>query len=202
MGLCTFGAWRAATASTPQAQTACHAGRRSICPRQDLLQVREELPPAVLGALVGLLLIRPEARLLHAQVGPPARWGESPGHHTLETKGAPCVGQRFVRFDGQDLTVDGAPVAAEIETVVHDRLEVVLHQPLLDQVWLRERAPDFFRRMRDVTLDNDGAGVGRRFGHWSILLSRSSRSSNRLCQKPAIWLVQSISGAKAPSCAL
>src|SRR5258708_8624169 len=49
----------------------------SICPRQELLQVRKELLPAVLGALVGLLLIRPEARLLHAQVGPRARRGES-----------------------------------------------------------------------------------------------------------------------------
>src|SRR6202030_880723 len=49
---------------------------------------------------------------------------------------------------------------------------------------------------------NDGERFGRGFAHWSILLSRSSRWSNRLCQKPAIWLVQSISGAKAPSCAL
>src|SRR5688572_9889727 len=38
--------------------------------------------------------------------------------------------------------------------------------------------------------------------HWSILFSKSSRSSKRLCQKPAISLVQSTSGAKAPSCAL
>src|SRR3984885_8534953 len=39
----------------------------SIHPRQYLLQVSKELPPSALGALVGLLLIRPEARLLHAQ---------------------------------------------------------------------------------------------------------------------------------------
>src|ERR1700732_5301623 len=174
----------------------------SIYPRQYLLQGRKELPPPALGALVGLLLTRPEARLLHAQAGPRARRGESPGDDTLETKGRPRVRQRFVRLDCQDLTVDGAPICAKIKAMVHDRLEVVLHEPLLDQVRLRERAPDLLRRKRYLPLDNDGTRLGRGFAHWSILLSRSSRWSNRLCQKPAIWLVQSISGAKPPSCAL
>src|SRR5262249_55277934 len=140
--------------------------------------------------------------MLHAQVSPRARRGESPSDDTLKTIGCPSVRQRFVRLDCQDLTVDSAPVCAKIETVVHDRLEVVFHQPLLDQVWLGERAPDLFRRKRDFSLDNDGKRFSRSIAHWSILLSRSSRWSNRLCQKPAIWLVQSISGAKAPSCAL
>src|SRR5262249_10551222 len=45
----------------------------SIYPRQELLYLCKELLPPVFGALVGLLLIRPEARLLHAQVGPRAR---------------------------------------------------------------------------------------------------------------------------------
>src|ERR1700736_2376733 len=174
----------------------------SIYPRQYLLQFRKELLPPVLGALVGLLLIRPEARLLHAQVGPLTRSCESPSDDTLETIGTPRVRHRFVRLDCQDLTVNSAPVCAKIETVAHDRLEVVLHEPLLDQVWLRERAPDLFRRKRYLPLDNDGERFGRSVGHWSILLSRSSSWSNRLCQKPAIWLVQSISSAKAPSCAL
>src|SRR6266436_269500 len=174
----------------------------SIYPRQYLLQGGKETLPPALGALVGLLLIRPEARLLHAQVGPHARRGESPSDDTLETIGRPRVRQRFVRLDGQDLTVDGAPVCAKIETVVDDRLEVVLHQPLLDQVWLRERAPDLFRRKGYLPFDNDKERFGRGIAHWSILLSKSSSWSNRLCQKPAIWLVQSISGAKAPSCAL
>src|ERR1700738_1775911 len=176
--------------------------RASVYPRQDLLQVCKELPPPVLGALVGLLLIRPEARLLHAQVGPRARSGESPSDDTLETIGPPRVRQRFVRLDGLDLAVNSAPVCAKIEAVAHDRLEVVLHEPLLDQVWLRERAPDLFRRKRYLPFDNDGEGFSRGFAHWSILLSRSSRWSNRLCQNLAIWFVQSISGAKAPSCAL
>src|SRR5216684_9404381 len=57
------------------------------------------------------------------------------------------------------------------------------------------------RRLLGRPFGNDGERVGRGFAHWSILLSRSSRWSNRLCQNPAIWLVQSISGAKAPSCA-
>src|SRR5450631_324405 len=174
----------------------------SVCPCQDLLQICKELLPPVFGALVGLLLIRPEARLLHAQAGPRARGGESPGDDTLETIGRPRVRQRLVRLDCQDLTVDSAPVCTKIETVVHDRLEVVLHEPLLDQVRLRERAPDLFRRIRYLAFDNDGERFGRGIAHRSILLSRSSSWSNRLCQKPAIWLVQSISGAKAPSCAL
>src|SRR5260221_13632136 len=148
---------------------------------QYLHQRREELLPPVLGARVGRLLIRPEARLLHAQLGPRARRGESPGDDPLETHCPPCVRQRFVRLDGQDLTADGAPVSAKIETVVHDRLEVVLHEPLLDQVWLRERAPDLFRRKSYLPFDNDGARFGRYIAHWSILFSKSSRSSNRLC---------------------
>src|SRR5262245_16453393 len=164
----------------------------SIYPRQDLLQVCKELLPPVLGALVGLLLIRPEARLLHAQVGPRGRGGESPSDDTLETIGRPRVRQRFVGLDCQDLTVDSAPVRAKIETVVHDRLEVVLHEPFFDQVRLCECTPDLLRRKRYLPFDNDGQRFGRWFVHWSILLSRSSRWSNRLCQNPAIWLVQLI----------
>src|ERR1700687_1494087 len=145
----------------------------SIYPRQDLLQGRKELLPPVFRALVGLLLIRPEARLLHAQMGPRARRSKSPSDDALETHCTPRVRQRFVRLDGHDLTVDGAPISAKIETMVHDRLEVVLHEPLLDQVWLRERAPDLFRRIRDLTFDNDGARFSRCFVHWSIILTRS-----------------------------
>src|SRR5271166_3917323 len=138
----------------------------SIYPRQYLLQGRKELLPPALGALVGLLLIRPEARLLHAQVRPRARRGESPSDDTLETIGRPRVRQHFVRLDCQDLTVDSAPVCAKIETVVDDRLEIVLHQPLLDQVRLRERAPDLFRRKRDFSFDSDGKCFGGGFAHW------------------------------------
>src|SRR5580700_5292116 len=176
--------------------------RASLRPRQDLLQGRKELRPSALGALVGLPLIRPEARLLHAQVGPLARSGESPSDDALETIGTPRVRHRFVRLDRQDLTVNNAPVCTKIETVAHDRLEVVLHEPLLDQVWLRERAPDLFRRKRYLTFDNDAERFGRSIGHWSILFSKSSRWSNRFCQNPAIWLVQSTRGASAPRCAL
>src|SRR3984893_11830834 len=171
----------------------------SIYPRQYLLQGRKELLPPALGALVGLRLVRPEAGLLHAQAGPRFRRGESPSDDTLETIGRPRVRQRFVRLDYQDLTLDNdvqvrLRIPAEIEAVTHDWREVVLHEPVLDQLWLRERAPDLFRRMRYLPFDDDGARFSRRIGHWSILLSRSSRSSNRLCQKAAIWLVQSIRG--------
>src|SRR4029077_7489718 len=112
----------------------------SIYPRQDLLQVGKEPWPPVLGALAGLPLIRPETRLLHAQVGPRFRRGESPSDDTLETMGRPRVRQRFVRLDDKDLTVDSAPVCAKIETLAHDRIKVFFREPLLDQVWLRERA--------------------------------------------------------------
>src|SRR5690349_6584241 len=89
----------------------CIARRISICPRQDLFQVREELLPPELGALVGLLLIRPEARLFHAQMCPRARGSEGPGDDTFETHRFPCVGQRLVRLDRQNLAVDSAPIA-------------------------------------------------------------------------------------------
>src|SRR6185312_14131238 len=105
--------------------------------------------------------------------------------------------------DGEDLAVQhAAPFAAKIEAVTDDRLEIVLHQPLLDQMRLRERAPELFRRMRKFQFDDDRARFGRGGDHWSILFSRSSRSSNRFCQNPVIRLVQSSSGARAPSCAL
>src|SRR4030088_3267642 len=140
----------------PPLKTSRSASRQtSICPRQGLLQVCKELLPPALGALVILLLIRPEARLLHAQVGPRARRGESPSDDTLETIGTPRVRQRFVRLDCHCLTVDSAPLCAKIQTVVHDRLEVVLHEPLLDQVRLRERAPNLFRRKRYLPFDDD-----------------------------------------------
>src|ERR1700723_3793098 len=143
----------------------------SIYPRQYLLKGRKELLPPVPGALVGLLLIRPEARLLHAQVSSRARRGESPGDDTFETIGCPRVRQRFVRLDCHYLTVDGAPARAKIEAVIHDGLEVVLHEPLLDQVWLRERTPDLFRRKRHLSFDNDRGRFGRSIVHWFILLS-------------------------------
>src|SRR5258707_156069 len=151
--------------------------RASLYPRQDLLQVCKELLPPVLGALVGLLLIRTEARLLHAQVGPHARRGESPSDDTLETIGRPRVRQRFVRLDCQDLTVDSAPVCAKIETVVHDRLEIVFHQPLLNERALSEGAPDLFVRMRHLPFYDERTG-GFWFGHWSILFKSDSRRSS------------------------
>src|SRR5271166_6733707 len=165
----------------------------SIYPRQYLLQGRKELLPPALGALVGLLLIRPEARLRHAQVGPRARRGESPSDDTLETIGRPRVRQRFVRFDRQDLTVDSAPVCAKIETVVHDRLEIVLHEPLLDQVWLGESAPDLFRRIRQFFFDHKRAGFGG-VSHVSILFRRDSRRSIRSRQNAPYRPIQSMRG--------
>src|ERR1700742_481854 len=111
----------------------------------------------------------------------------------------PSVGQLPVRRDGEHLAVqNAAPVAAQVEAVADGRLEIVFHQPLLDQMRLGQRTPQFFRRMRHLALDDDGT----RLGHWSILFSKSSRASNRSCQNPVIRLVQSIKGASARTCAL
>src|SRR4051795_9390983 len=79
----------------------------SLPPRHHLLQVAKELLPPELGALIGLLLIAPEARLLHAEVGPRASRSESPGDHAFETHGTPRVRQRLVRLDLQHPAVDG-----------------------------------------------------------------------------------------------
>src|SRR6185312_5596198 len=103
----------------------------SIGPRQYLLQGRKILLPAVCRAVIGLRLIRSEARLLHAQQRPRVRRGEGPGDDTLETIGRPCVRQRSVRLDGHDLAVDHNThirlrALSKIEAVVHDRPEVVL----------------------------------------------------------------------------
>src|SRR6476660_10341247 len=181
----------------------------SIRPRQNLLQLPEGLLPSDLGAAKSLFLIRTEARLLHAQQGAVTRWRECKRHHALQIEGrirvleSPGVGQRLVRLDGEHLAIQhAAPVAAKIEMVADDWLEVVLHQPFLHQMRLRERAPELCRRMRHLAFDDDGTCFSRCIGHWSIRLSRSSRSLNLLCQNPAISLVQSISGASAPSCAL
>jgi hypothetical protein len=43
--------------------------------------------------------------------------------------------------------------------------EVVLHQPFGDQVRLRQRTPEFFRRMRKLAFDDDCARLGRYIRH-------------------------------------
>src|SRR3546814_16038265 len=62
-------------------------GRASVNPRQNLLQLGNELRPPGLGAPECLLLIRPDARLLHAQMRPRARWRQREGHHALQLVG-------------------------------------------------------------------------------------------------------------------
>src|SRR5213083_264854 len=66
-------------------KTSGSAARRiSVGPRHELFQLREELLPSDFGAAKSLLLIRPEARLLHAQEGPRLRWRERKRHHALQ----------------------------------------------------------------------------------------------------------------------
>src|SRR4051812_28968983 len=55
----------------------------SVWPRQHLLEGCEETGPSGRGAAIGLLLVRPEARLLHAQPGARAGRGQGPGDDAL-----------------------------------------------------------------------------------------------------------------------
>src|SRR4051794_27369919 len=176
-------------------------------PRQHFVELVEELLPSGMRAAIGLLLGGTEARLLDAQMGARAFRRQCEGHHALQVerrvlmRKIPGVGEAALRLDGEHLAVqDAAPFAAKIEAMADDGLEVVLHQPFLDQMRLRQRAPEPLCRKGKFTLDDDGARFG--VGHWSILFRRSSSASSRFCQKEAIWLVQSISGSSAPGCAL
>src|SRR5262249_29787255 len=73
----------------------------SFCPRQNLLELREELLPACLGAAEGLLLLRPEAGLFHTQMCSCPRRGKREGHDALQIEGRivvrkiPCVRERL-----------------------------------------------------------------------------------------------------------
>src|SRR3984957_13136454 len=114
----------------------------------------------------------------------------------------PGIGEPSRRIERRHLATDrSVPIAHRLrpkrELSAEARLEVILHQLLFDQVRLGERAPNLLRRMQHHALDDDGARGGELFAHWSILLSRSSRPSNRLSQNPFICPVQSISGLKA-----
>ena len=114
--------------------------RCSLRARQDLLQVGEEFLPTELGTLEGLLLVAAEARLLHAQMRSRAGRRERPGDDAFESHRVPSLRQRLVRLDFKHLAIDGAPIAAQIEAVIDDRLKIVLHQPFLDQVRLSARS--------------------------------------------------------------
>ena len=114
--------------------------------------------------------------------------------HTLRVSGkASIVRDTELR---QNLAFDRAPVCAEIERAALVGLEVVGHQPLLDEMGLRQRAPDLLRRMRYQPLDDDGVRFGP-IAHWSILLRRSSRSSNRSSQNAPYLPIQPASGFSA-----
>src|SRR6478735_10783172 len=176
-----------------------------VCPCQQLVQLGEKLLPAGMRAAKGLLLRRAEARLLDTQMSACARRRQREGHDALEIerrvvmREIPGVGERLLRLDGEDLAVQhAAPLAAKVEAVAHGRLEVVLHQPFLDQMRLRQRAPDPLCRKGIFALDDNRSGFGCGLIHWSILFRRSSSASSRFCQNPAIWLVQSTSGLSAP----
>src|SRR5579864_2627276 len=89
----------------------------SVLPHQQLIEVLEELLPAESRATECLRLIGPETRLLHAKMGAGAGRSECKGHHASQVVGVICmrmipgVGQRLVRFDGENLAIQhAAPV--------------------------------------------------------------------------------------------
>ena len=60
-------------------------GAKSRKLAEHAFQLAEKPLPSALGTLIELRLILPEARLLHAQVGPRACRGENPSYDTFET---------------------------------------------------------------------------------------------------------------------
>ena len=103
-------------------------------------------------------------------------------------------------LDDEDLAVsDAVPTGhrfgAKVELVPDNRLKVVLHQPLLDERAFGERTPDFFRWIRHLAFDDDGANCGSGCGdHGSIFSSRFSSRSKRSRQK-----APNTNGANPPS---
>src|SRR4051794_34422979 len=155
-------------------------------PRRYPLEAGEVPLPAVGRALVVPLILGPEAGLLHADVDATLRRRQRPGDDgpqpvgRLLARGVPAVGEPLAGFDDQHLAVDHAvPVrqwrGAEAELVADDGLEVIPHQPLLEQRALREGAPDLLRRLRHLPLDDEGTRGGGWGGHWAILLRRGAR---------------------------
>src|SRR5215471_384135 len=100
-------------------------------PRQHFVELVEELLPPGMGAAIGLLLGGAEARLLDAKMRAGARRRQREGHHALQIerrvlmREIPGVGEAALRLDGEHLAVQhAAPLAAKIEAMTDDRLEV------------------------------------------------------------------------------
>src|ERR1700687_5301782 len=128
-------------------------------PGDNSFQATDELLPAVVRALVGMLLIRPEARLLHAHERSAARRKQRPNDDALQPQSVPAIRELLVGFDDQDFGIDyavplGHGCGAEIKPMAQDGLEVVFHQPLFNQRTLREGSPNFFRRVRQFYFDH------------------------------------------------
>ena len=93
---------------------------------------------------------------------PPLGRNQGPNDDAHQPHGVPAIGELLVGFDDQNFGIDyavpiGHGCGAEIEPMAHDGLEVVVHQPLLDQRTLRESAPDLLRRVRQFFLDHQRA---------------------------------------------
>ena len=87
-----------------------------------------------------------------------------------------------MRLDRLDFAIDHSPVGTQVEAVTDNRFEGIFHEPFLDQVGLGQRAPDLFRGKGNFPFHDNSKGIFVRETHWSILLKRSSRSSNRRSQ--------------------
>ena len=83
-----------------------------------------------------------------------------------------------MRFQQQNFTFyEAVPIGhgrgAEAETMANDGLEIILHQPSLDQGAIRERSPDFFRRVWHFSFHDESA-CRSGIRHLSILFNRFS----------------------------
>lgn len=70
-----------------------------------------------------------------------------------------------MRLDRANPACDGTPVRTQIEAVIRNRLKsFFISHPL----WLRERAPDLFRRMGELALDHHRERFRRRIRHCRV----------------------------------
>src|SRR5215217_1892358 len=141
-------------------------------------ELAQKLPPAEPGAMEGLVLVGPEARLLHAQLRAGMGRRQRPGDDAFEPMCFPRIGKPPVGFDLAHGAIDAHPGGSEAEGVAEGGREIALHQPFGEEVRLRQGPPQLFRRMGKIALDDNGAYLGLGVGHGYLL---------RLCATAA-WM--------------
>ena len=91
---------------------------------------------------------------------PAPRRGQRPGDGALQAHGAPRCRPALCGSTARTWQSTPPQSARKLKRWSDHGLEVGLHQPLLDQVRLGERAPDLLRRIGHLPFDDDGARFG------------------------------------------